>query len=977
MKRTTLLLITLLMASLAVQAQMFSPQQLVNDNANNPEVVASADINQDGYIDLFSASLSDSKIAFYIFDENTGSFGAEQIISINVGYCVSLFPADLDGDNFPDLLAVSQQNNQVLWYKNSGSNSFSLQPIINSNAQNASSVIASDIDNDGDLDVVSAAKGDNKILWYENDGLGSFSSPNEITINGEIPVAIIAADINNDDYPEIFAAYAQTNKIVYFMNEGDGNFSSEIVLTNQTDYINSLTAGDIDKDGNLDIISASKSDHKIAWYKNIDANGSFSEQHIISDEVTLAFDVEVADFDLDNDLDVVASSTGDNKIYLFENTDGNGNFILNQEVSYLVENVKGLSIADYDNDGDIDISAASTYDDKIVWFENGKSNFLVHTINNNRIVTSLAVFDINNDGNEDVFYTDHAGIYEVINWGSGEFSDEIAIYEDGYNYNNIFLVDLDGDGDKDLYATDWLGDEVIWFKNTDGNGSFGPVTFIDYYGNCDAPWGEQPEDYDNDGDLDLLVSMVSEEKFYIYENDGSGNFTKTPIIENIYSNSYCSSDINLDGNIDIVIAANDNIYYYENDGTGSFLSPSIIYTNLDPNSIIAADLTNDNYDDIIYNNPGWLENNQDGTFQSHDIYQWGSSLFTAAGDLDNDGDIDFATAARNMRCVYFAENINAGEVITTGLPINVRNGNPEHVELGDLTNDGYLDIIIGSWPDEGVFWAENYQFRILNQPTDQYVCENEKAYFSVLSTGVVEYQWQLFNGTGFSDISNNDTYSGANKAQLIINNVTEDMIGNQYKCRVYDKADNLLITEIANLYRYSPSIICQENQNRIADPTNTYTVIGDEFDLDTIYNKCNENLSIINDYNGTETLAGEVFPVGNYTVKWEIYNDQNELLDDCEFDIEITNYVGIDNLLNHEISITPNPSNGIFSIHLPNTQSNNSLQLSISNITGKVIKQVSANGEQSIIDISDQAAGIYFLKMEMDENTTIRKIIKK
>ncbi|NOR86939.1 MAG: T9SS type A sorting domain-containing protein, partial [Bacteroidales bacterium] len=505
---------------------------------------------------------------------------------------------------------------------------------------------------------------------------------------------------------------------------------------------------------------------------------------------------------------------------------------------------------------------------------------------------------------------------------------------------------------------------------------FGSVIFIDYYGNCDAPWGEYPEDYDNDGDLDLLVSMVSEEKFYIYENDGLGNFTKTQVIENIHSLSYCSSDVNLDGNIDIVITANDNIYYYQNDGSGSFLSPTIIFADLDPYSIIAADLTNDNYDEIIYSAPGWLENNQDETFQSHEVDQWGASLNMASGDLDNDGDIDFTTACRTQRCVYFAENINAGEVVITNLPINVKNGNPEHVEVGDLTNDGYLDIIIGSWPDEGVFWAENYQYRILNQPTDQYVCEEEKAYFSVLSTGVVEYQWQLFNGSGFSNITNNSTYSGVNKAQLIIDNITEDMFGNQYKCRVYDKSNSLIITEVASLYAYSPSILCPENQSRMAEPSNTYMVVENEFDLDTIYNKCNENLNIINSYNNAETLAGEVLEIGVHEIEWQILNAQNEIIDECVFEIEIFNFVGIEPLTKDDITIIPNPSNGIFILDLSFVELQGNTQLTISNLAGEIIKQLTVRNKQTLIDISDQANGIYFLRIQTEATSIVRRIIK-
>ena len=963
-----------------IKAQMFSPQQVVSDNADNSQVVNSADINQDGFIDLFSSSINDSKIAFYLFDEATGTFGEENIISTNTGYCVSLFPADLDGDNFPDLLAVSEQNSEVIWFKNSGSGSFTLQTPINSNAQNASSVIAVDIDNDGDLDVVSASKGDNKVLWYENDGSGNFSTPNIITTNAEIPVVVISADINNDNYQDIIAGYAQTDKIVYFTNNGNGTFSSETILTTQADLINSLRAADLNKDNKIDIISASKGDNKVAWYKNIDANGTFSDQIIISDQMTVAFDIEVGDFDLDNDIDVICSANGDDKIILFENTDGKGNFTFNQEVSYLVENVNGLNAGDYDNDGDIDISAASSADNKIVWFENGKENFLFHNINNNHIVTSVDYCDINNDGNIDIFYSSHTGIYVVGNYGNGVFSKEVVLYEDGHNYNNIFLVDLDGDGDKDLYATDWLGDEVIWFRN-EGGGAFGSVNFIESYGSPDnaAPWGEKPMDFDNDGDLDLIISMVGLNQFYLYTNDGNGNFTKTLIIDNLASQAFTFSDVDNDGKQDIIIGENSydspNLLYYKNNGDGTFTS-SVIHENINALSIITADLTNDGYEDIIYSSLFWMQNNQDETFgNGHEIEIWGYGDSMSADDMDNDGDIDFVTGYRgtNSRgCVYYCENINAGDTIIAQLPINVI-GNAEEVTTADLNNDGWIDIVIGSWPDEGLYWAENYQYRILINPFDQYACEGEKAYFSVVSTGVEVYKWQINTGSGFEDIENNETYSGADKAQLVINNFDQSMEGNEFRCLVYDKKNEELITDTANLYKFTPSIECIDDQEIATGTSNVYTVYGDEFDLQAINNKCNQDFTITNDYNNSSSLAGAMFPIGNYTIVWQLKNSSNEVIDECSFELSVQHTVGIENNLEDEISIYPNPTTGIFTINNGQLIMDNIIT---TDITGKTI--YSTMGHVPLqIDISNQPAGIYFIKIQTENNIIIKKIVKK
>ena len=201
-------------------------------------------------------------------------------------------------------------------------------------------------------------------------------------------------------------------------------------------------------------------------------------------------------------------------------------------------------------------------------------------------------------------------------------------------------------------------------------------------------------------------------------------------------------------------------------------------------------------------------------------------------DLYNDRDIDITTTYRTQRCVYYSENINTGDTIISKLRIDIKDCNPEHSQIADLNSDNDLDIIIGSWPDEGIFGAENFLYKILNQPFDQFTCEAENAYFSVISTGVEVYQWQINTGSGFENITNNTTYSGANKAQLIITNFSETMVGNEFRSLIYYK------------------------KNEEIGTSNVCTVFENEFDISVIFNKCNENFTITNDYNNSETLAG-------------------------------------------------------------------------------------------------------------------------
>jgi len=963
-----------LLAAILLNAQIFSTKMALSTSPNNPEVIKSFDVNQDGYMDLIYSSINDSKIAYFLFDENTRSFSNEHIISSQYNYVVSLFPADLNGDSYPDILGVSQLDNQVFWFKNNAGNGFSFQAFINENADDASAVTAADLDNDGDFDVISASKGSSRIEWYENDGNGNFSSGHLITQNANLPTTIITADINNDGYDDIIAGYAQSDEIAYFKNIGGGAFASELIIGTQVDIINSLAAADFNKDGFIDIVSASKGDGKIAWIKNIDGGGNFSDQMIISNQMPVAFSVVVADFDLDNDIDVLATSLSGDRIVLFENSDSNGGFVEQQDVSYRVDGPKGIVANDFDNDGDWDIAAAVSIDDDIVWFENGKACFVPHQISDNHIVTSIISGDINNDGQVDVIYSEHGGIYALMNMGSGESFVELPIYEESYNVQTIKLNDLDNDGDLDLIVADWLGDEFYWFKNE--NGDFGNPIFIDTQSG--APCYLNVSDVDNDGDLDLMIAILDSQQIAVYYNDGSTNFVKTIIASGTYTQSQCFADVNHDSYDDIVFSANDKIYNMLNDGNGSFLSAELINANADAFEMKSDDLNNDGWDDILFTDGAghWMINNHDGTYTSHVIDPYGAVVALNSADFDNDGDIDMALGARDQDCVYMGKNTGNGQSMLLPPRTNIK-GNPEHLAVGDLNNDGYTDIIVGSWPAERVHWAENYQYRIIKMPSDQFVCEGEKAFFSVLSTGVITYQWQLDAGSGFTDISTNSTYVGVHKAQLIISGVDESEYGNHYRCKVYSEAGAMMVTDAATLNPFEASISCVDNQSRMAGSNGMYVVEDNEFDVANIFNKCNENLSISNDYNNSETLAGEILGIGDYTITWTLSNVVGEQVDQCTFDIEILNFVGINEPQLDKFSISPNPSNGCFSIEYSNYQENELYELSITDIRGKRIQEIYLDAPVSIINISGQAAGIYFVKLRTNNGVVLKRVLKR
>ncbi len=140
----------------------------ISTTADGASSVFAIDLDGDSDIDVLSASKNDKKIAWY---ENDGSANfTEHSISINADGGsdggIEVYALDLDNDGDLDVLSASYDDDKIAWYENDGSENFT-EHIISLKANGAYSVYALDVDGDGDNDVLSASSLDNKIAWYE------------------------------------------------------------------------------------------------------------------------------------------------------------------------------------------------------------------------------------------------------------------------------------------------------------------------------------------------------------------------------------------------------------------------------------------------------------------------------------------------------------------------------------------------------------------------------------------------------------------------------------------------------------------------------------------------------------------------------------------------------------------------------------------------------------------------------------------
>jgi len=147
----------------------FGPQRLINTTGDWIGTVFPADLDGDGDMDVISASRHDGNITWYKNTDSEGLFGPAQKITTEVYSVRSICTADLDNDGDVDLLSASEYDKKIAWYENYNTRiPFGPQQVISLFADGAQCVGAADLDGDGDMDVLTASEEDARITWYEN-----------------------------------------------------------------------------------------------------------------------------------------------------------------------------------------------------------------------------------------------------------------------------------------------------------------------------------------------------------------------------------------------------------------------------------------------------------------------------------------------------------------------------------------------------------------------------------------------------------------------------------------------------------------------------------------------------------------------------------------------------------------------------------------------------------------------------------------
>jgi hypothetical protein len=416
-----------------------------------------------------------------------------------------------------------------------------------------------------------------------------------------------------------------------------------------------------------------KSDYDVGVFRDVAATRGVSA-------LGRAGSVAMEDFDNDGHLDLMISRMGvDDPVEYFHNR-GDGTFERRTDQAGLKGIVGGLNLvqADYDNDGCIDV-----YIPRGAWYHD-KGQYPASLLHNNC------------DGT----FTDVTAKAGVLN----NYPSQVAVWAD---FNNDGLLDL-------FVGNEIVRDKVAWpadAKNfrlyiNNGDGTFTDVGAQSGIALSGMVKGATADDYDNDGRIDLYVSVMGGPNHLLRNAGNEGKVAKfadvtekAGVAEPNMSFTTWFFDYDNDGWPDIFVSG-----YWAT-------MPNIVREYLGESDKAKGD------------RPRLYHNNHDGTFTdvSHEAHLDHLLLTMGAnfGDLDNDGWLDFyvgtgAAPLTNIVPHQMFRNDHGKlfqNVTTSGGFGHLQKGHG--VAFGDIDNSGNQDVfeVIG-----GAYTADRFYSALFKNP---------------------------------------------------------------------------------------------------------------------------------------------------------------------------------------------------------------------------------------------------------------------
>ncbi|MBC7383087.1 MAG: T9SS type A sorting domain-containing protein [Bacteroidia bacterium] len=657
---------------------------LIYPTGNAPDATAVGDIDNDGKVDIAVTNFGSNTITVYRNMSTSVGMNFSVVKSINTAstqnnpYWVKI--VDFDNNGVKEVVCSNWGSSSVSIFSDSLTPGIGFAPRVDislSPALYTQGTAIADYDHDGKLDLAVSMAGNNYVSVLRNVHAGgpitaaSFSAQTNFTANSS-PVGAISADLDNDLRPDIINTNYGSNNISVFKNrmlatEPSAQTSNFNLFVSSNGTTINFTKGNgakrmvIVKAGNP--VNALPKD--TAFYIANTAYGAGSELG------TGNFVVYA-----DTGSSVLITGLNAGSIYFFSVIEFNGdggysNYLLNNPLTG--SNIINIPFKgnDFVYKTNFSTSAGPQGMEISDLNNDGKNEILVGNVNGNM----LSIF-VNN------------ALTGLIN--NTTFSSNFNLATLPNSPALISSPDFDGDGKKDIllgYASA-TGTQFSVFLNQYNGTTLDSSSFKRFDFNAGTkPEGMSSGDFDNDGKTDIAISNNVSNDLYVFKNTSTiGNISiATPLIYPLGNapDASATGDIDNDGKIDIVVTnwGSNSITVYRNSSTTSVMSFTLVgtisagTTQSNPYWVKIVDFNNDGLKEVVCSNWGsssvsiFSNTNTSGiTFAPRVDIVLAPALYTqgiAITDYDHDGYLDLAVSMAGNDSVTVFRNNQVNGPITT------------------------------------------------------------------------------------------------------------------------------------------------------------------------------------------------------------------------------------------------------------------------------------------------------------------------